>query len=114
MFYILHQIPHSLPHRLNSKISEQLAAIDYVHTNSSRVSSVVRKVLRMPSDKLRIDLQQSFEQLETQRAETARVRAESDVALKYFGNLVRVSSQQHRMIHAVDLEGHPPPMAGLR
>ncbi|KAG4217594.1 hypothetical protein PC116_g33926, partial [Phytophthora cactorum] len=41
--YVVQQIPHSLPHRLSEKISAQLTAIDYVHTNSNRISSSVRK-----------------------------------------------------------------------
>jgi len=108
VFFVLNQIPHSLPHRLSSKIAEQLTAMDYVHANSSRISGSLRKVLRFPADALRVNLDRSLEKLERQRADTARVRAESDVALKYFGNLARVSAQQHRMIRAVDLEGHPP------
>ncbi|KAK3375245.1 hypothetical protein B0H63DRAFT_482318 [Podospora didyma] len=110
-FYILNQIPHSLPHRLNSKIASQLAAIDYVHSNSTRISGSVRKVLRFPADSLRVGLQRSVEQLGSRRDETIRVRSESDSALKYFTNLVRESSHQRRIVDAVDLDGHPPGMA---
>ncbi|KAK0621416.1 hypothetical protein B0T17DRAFT_617863 [Bombardia bombarda] len=110
-FYVLQQIPHSLPHRLSNKISAQLAAIDYVHSNSTRIANSVRKVLRFPADSLRVDLQRSVEQLNSRRDETLRVRAESDVALKYFGNLVRVSAHQRRVVEEVDLDGHPPGMA---
>ncbi|KAH8880435.1 hypothetical protein GQ53DRAFT_833315 [Thozetella sp. PMI_491] len=112
-YYILNQIPRSLPHRLNTKISSQLAAIDYVHSNSARIASSVRKVLRFPADSLRVGLQRSVEQLGSRRDETLKVRAESEVALKYFGNLVRNSAHQRQMVQNIDLEGHPPGLAGV-
>lgn len=112
-YYVLNQIPHSLPHRLKEKISTQLTAIDYVHSNSTRISGSVRKVLRFPADSLRVGLQRSVEKLDGRRNETLRVKAESDVALKYFANLVRESAHQRRVVEAVDLDGHPPGLAGI-
>ncbi|KAK5664318.1 hypothetical protein OQA88_536 [Cercophora sp. LCS_1] len=106
-FYVLNQIPQSLPHRLNNKISNQLAEIDYVHSNSTRIAGSVRKVLRFPADALRVGLQRSVEQLGSRRDKTLKIKTESDVALKYFGNLVRESAHQRRMVEAVDLEAHP-------
>ncbi len=49
-----------------------------------------------------------MEQLGTRREETVQVRAESTVALKYFGNLVRESAQQRTMVESVDLDASPP------
>ncbi|KAH8909891.1 hypothetical protein BR93DRAFT_909364 [Coniochaeta sp. PMI_546] len=109
-YYVLNQIPQSLPHRLNAKIATQLAAIDYAHVNSSRIAGSVRKVLRFPADSLRVGLQRSVEQLDSRRDETLRVRAESDVARKYFSNLVRVSDHERRTVEAVDLDAVPPGM----
>ncbi|KAM7189161.1 hypothetical protein V8F20_010272 [Naviculisporaceae sp. PSN 640] len=106
-YYVLNQIPHSLPHRLSAKISQQLQAMDYVHKNSNRISGSVRKALRIPADNLQVSLQRSVEKLGTRRDETLRVRAESDVALKYFRNLVVQSDHQRRMVQAVDLDAHP-------
>jgi mitofusin 2 len=111
--YVLNQIPRSLPHRLNSKIASQLEAIDYVHSNSQRIAGSVRKVLRFPADSLRVGLQRSVEQLGSRRDETLKVRAESDIALKYFGNLVRNSADQRRVIEDIDLEAHAPGLAAV-
>ncbi|KAH7038259.1 transmembrane GTPase fzo1 [Microdochium trichocladiopsis] len=105
--YIVQQIPHSLPHRLAHKISAQLDTIDYVHVNGARISSSVRKVLRFPADNLRVGLTRSFEQLGARREETLKVRGESEVALKYFGNLVRNSARQRAAVQEVDLDAHP-------
>jgi mitofusin 2 len=105
--YVLQQIPKSLPHRLSAKISAQLEAIDYVHSNSARISSSVRKVLRFPADNLRVGLTRSLEQLNARRDETIKTRGESEVALKYFGNLVQKSAAQRRIVEEVDLEAHP-------
>ncbi|KAG0648798.1 Transmembrane GTPase fzo1 [Hyphodiscus hymeniophilus] len=109
--YVLNQIPNTLPHRLTNKISQQLAAIDYVHTNSDRISSSVRKVLRFPADNLRVGLQRSVEQLGSKREETQKIRGESEVARKYFGNLVNESSKIRNTVQAVDLEGAAPGVA---
>ncbi|KAK3987892.1 putative transmembrane GTPase FZO1 [Cladorrhinum sp. PSN332] len=112
-FYILNQIPHSLPHRLSQKISAQLAALDYVHTNSSRISGKVRKVLQIPASNLKVDLDRTVEQLGTRRDETLKVRKESHDALKYFTNLVQRSAHQRQVVDGVDLDNHPPGMAGM-
>ncbi|KAK8108978.1 hypothetical protein PG984_014779 [Apiospora sp. TS-2023a] len=110
--YVLQQIPQSLPQRISSKISSQLAAIDYVHLNSTRISSEVRKVLRFPADNLRVELTRSVEQLGTRRDETLKVKGESEVAMKYFGNLVRNSARQRETVEAVNLDAHPHDSAG--
>jgi mitofusin 2 len=106
-FYVLNQIPQSLPHRLNDKIASQLAALDYVHSNSTRIAASVRKVLQFPANSIRVGLQRSVDLLDSRRVETLRVRGESDVALKYFRNLARNSADQRRMVEGVDLDGHP-------
>ncbi|KAI5924989.1 putative mitochondrial fission protein [Camillea tinctor] len=110
--YVLRQIPQSLPHRLSEKLSAQLAAIDYVHSNSTRISASVRKVLKFPADNLRVGLTRSVEQLGTRRDETLKVRGESEVALKYFGNLVRNTAHQRSLVDEVDLEAHPQAHGG--
>lgn len=110
-YYILSQIPTSLPHRLATKISAQLQAIDYVHANSERVSSSVRRVLRFPADNLRVGLQRSVEQLGAKREETKKIRTESDVARKYFSNLVAETGRIKNTVEEVDLEGPAPGMA---
>ncbi|KAB5558463.1 transmembrane GTPase fzo1 [Coniochaeta sp. 2T2.1] len=107
-YYLLNQIPQSLPHRLNAKIATQLAALDYAHANSTRISGSVRKVLRIPADSMRVGLQRSVEQLDSRRDETLRVRGESDVARKYFSNLVRMSDHERRTVEGVDLDAVPP------
>ena len=111
-FYVLSQIPHSLPHRLNAKISTQLTAMDYVHSNSNRVSGTVRKVLLIPANSLRVGLQRSVEQLDTRRDETLKIRKESSDAVRYFGNLIQRSGHQRRQVETVDLDGHPPGAQG--
>ncbi|KAL7626662.1 mitofusin [Parahypoxylon ruwenzoriense] len=111
--YVIQQIPHSLPHRLSEKISTRLAALDYVHSNSTRISGSVRKVLRYPADNLRVGLTRSVEQLGTRREETLKVRGESEVALKYFGNLVRESAHQRSLVEDIDLDAHPQGSPGI-
>lgn len=106
--YVVNQIPNSLPQRLSTKISTQLAATDYVHENATRISSSVRKVLRIPADNLRSGLEQSVKDLNVKREETVKVRGESEVALKYFGNLVRRSAEHRTQVETIDLDAPPP------
>lgn len=109
--YAVSQIPQSLPRRLSTKLAAQLAALDYTHSNSHRISTEVRRALKYPADKLREGLQRSMEHLEEQRKETKKVQAESEVARKYFGNLVRESSDIRNRVERVDLEGPAPGIA---
>lgn len=111
--YVVQQIPHSLPHRLSNKISTQLQAIEYVHANSHRIAGAVGKVLRFPADNLRVGLTRSVEQLGKRREETVKIRGESEVALKYFGNLVRESAHQRSLVEDIDLEAHPQGSPGM-
>ncbi|KAK8933114.1 hypothetical protein H634G_07349 [Metarhizium anisopliae BRIP 53293] len=102
--YVLQQIPNSLPPRLATKISSQLAELDYIHANSSRISSSVRKVLRFPANSLRVGLDQSVKDLGNKRDEADKVRHESEEASKFFHELVGRSQVQRSMVEAVDLD----------
>ncbi|KIH87199.1 hypothetical protein SPBR_04662 [Sporothrix brasiliensis 5110] len=106
--YVLSQIPRSLPHRLSHKISSRLAEIDYVHYNSARIAGTVRKVLRYPADSIRDGLNRSVDQLGARREDTLKIKAESEVALKYFGNLVVDSARQRNAVRSLDLDTPPP------
>lgn len=105
---MLQQIPHSLPPKLAAKISSQLAELDYVHANSSRISSSVRKVLRIPADNLRAGLEHSVKELGNKRDEAEKVKLESEEASKFFHELVGRSQVQRSMVEAVDLDAPPP------
>ncbi|UKZ79028.1 hypothetical protein TrVFT333_006779 [Trichoderma virens FT-333] len=105
--YVLQQIPNSLPHRLARKIEAQLAEIDYVHTNASRISGSVRTVLRMPADNLRVGLDHSVKDLNKKRDETVKVKGESERASKFFRKLVGESQVQKNMVEGVDLDTPP-------
>ena len=109
--YILSTIPTSLPPRLARKLSATLASIDYTHSNSTRISSEVRRVLRFPAQQLNQDLASGVEELQRKKEDVAKVKHESEIARKYFGNLVRESREGRRRVEAVDLEG-PAPSAG--
>jgi mitofusin len=109
--YTLSQIPHSLPRRLSAKLSAQLAAIDYTHSNATRISTEVRRALKYPADKLREGLQRNVENLQEQRKETTKVQHESEVARKFFGNLTRESREIRSRVERVDLEGPAPGIA---
>lgn len=109
--YAVASIPQSLPRRLSAKLSSQLAAIDYTHINAQRISAEVRKALKVPADNLRMGLQMNFEQLQNKKEERSKIRHESEIARKYFGNLVRESNDVRASVERVDLEGPAPGLA---
>lgn len=54
----------------------------------------------------------SVEELTKTRDDTRKVRKESEVARKYFGNLVSKSRGDRAVVDRVDLEGGAPGVAG--
>lgn len=102
--FVLHQIPTVLPRRLQAKLSAALAEQDFVHKNSERVAGESRKVLRYPADQLRVGLHRSVEDIARKRESTRKAKKESDVAMKYFSNLVNESRTLASNVNAVDLE----------
>ncbi|PHH83434.1 hypothetical protein CDD82_1088 [Ophiocordyceps australis] len=106
--YIVQQIPNSLPPRLATKISAQLMQLDYVHANSARISSSVRKVLRYPADNLRVGLDKNVKDLSSRRDDTVKAKDESEQASRIFRGLVGESEVQRSMVEAVDLDSPPP------
>lgn len=72
----------------------------------------MRKILRYPAETLRTGLQASVEELGKTREDTRTVRQESEVARRYFGNLVRESREGKTGVDGVDLEGGAPGIAG--
>ncbi|KAJ9604207.1 mitofusin [Cladophialophora chaetospira] len=110
--YVLSTIPQTLPPRLAQKLSANLAQMDYTHSNSARIASEVRRVLRYPAQNLTADLANGVEELRQKKEDVTKIKKESEVARKYFGNLVRNSEEARRRVSGIDLEGGPPGAVG--
>lgn len=110
--YVLSTIPQTLPPRLARKLSATLAGMDYTHANAHRISAEVRRVLRYPSQQLSVDLERGVEELKQKKDDVQKIKKESEVARKYFGNLVRDSSETRQRVEGIDLEGPLPGAAG--
>ncbi|KAK4861016.1 hypothetical protein LT330_003932 [Penicillium expansum] len=106
--YVLSSIPTTLPPRLSRKIAATLAEMDYVHSNANRISTEVRRMLRMPAGNLQTCLSQDIEDLGRRKQEVTKIKQESDVATKYFSNLFRDSSENRRSIENLDLDAPLP------
>ncbi|KAJ5101940.1 hypothetical protein NUU61_004162 [Penicillium alfredii] len=106
--YVLSSIPSTLPSRLSRKIAATLADMDYVHSNANRISSEVRRILRMPAANLQTSLAQDIEDLGKRKLEVNKTKQESEVAVKYFANLFRESSENRRSVEDLDLDGPLP------
>ena len=81
--------------------------MDYTHSNSARIAAEVRRVLRFPAQQLTTDIAQGVEELKQKKEDVTKVKRESEVARKYFGNLVRDASEARRRVSGIDLEGVP-------
>lgn len=109
--YALTSIPTTLPPRLSRRLASRLNAMSYTHTNAHRISSEVSKVLRYPADTLRLGLQHSVEKLSRKKEDVEEIKIKSEVARKYFSNLLRESVESRRIVERVDLEGGAPGVA---
>lgn len=102
--YALSSIKHTLPQTLAKKLSISLSELDYTHANASRISAEVRRALAYPSTRLRESLQRGVQRLADERDAKRKTKTESDVARKYFSNLVRESADVRARVEGVDLE----------
>jgi mitofusin 2 len=64
--------------------------------------------LRYPAQHLNVALQRGVEELQQKKEDVSKIKHESQVARKYFANLVRESGEGRRRVEAVDLEGPLP------
>ncbi|KAL2826523.1 hypothetical protein BDW59DRAFT_145302 [Aspergillus cavernicola] len=110
--YMLSSIPTTLPPRLSRKIAATLSEMDYVHSNSTRISSEVRRILRMPAGNLQNGLAQDIENLGKRKQEVSKTKQESEVASKYFDNLFRDSNDNRTSVENIDLDGPLPGALG--
>ncbi|RMJ28589.1 Transmembrane GTPase fzo1 [Aspergillus sp. HF37] len=106
--YVLSAIPTTLPPRLSRKLAATLAEMDYVHSNASRISSEVRRILRLPAGNLQTALAQGVEDLGRRKLEVGKTKGESEEASKHFSNLFRESSENRRSVEDIDLDAPLP------
>ncbi|BAE63051.1 hypothetical protein AFCA_008608 [Aspergillus flavus] len=110
--YVLSTIPTTLPPRLSRKIAAALEEKDYVHSNATRISTEVRRVLRIPANNLQASLAQDIEDLGRRKQEVSKTKVESENASKYFSNLFRESGENRRSVENIDLDGPLPGAMG--
>ena len=102
------QIPTTLPPRLSRKLAVTLSEMDYVHSNANRISSEVRRILRLPAGNLQTSLAQGIEDLGRRKQEVSKTKNESETASKYFVNLFRESGENRTSVDSIDLDGPLP------
>lgn len=105
---MLSQIPNTLPPRLSRKLAASLSEMDYVHSNSTRISAEVRRILRLPANNLQTSLAQKVEDIGKRKNEVSKTKLESDVASKYFANLFRDSGENRTFVENIDLDAPLP------
>ncbi|KAE8386718.1 mitofusin [Aspergillus alliaceus] len=106
--YVLSTIPSTLPPRLSRKLAAALEEKDYVHSNATRISTEIRRVLRIPANNLQSSLAQDIEDLARRKHEVSKTKVESETASKYFSNLFRESGENRTSVESIDLDGPLP------
>jgi mitofusin len=71
----------------------------------------VRRALKFPADKLRVELRRNVERLQGKRKDTDKLRHESQAAQKYFIILFNKAAEIRSKVQRVDLEGPAPGVA---
>ncbi|EWC48185.1 hypothetical protein DRE_02289 [Drechslerella stenobrocha 248] len=103
-YYLVSDVQRAIPKKLAKRIKRELTEMDYVHQNAERVSKEVRKVLRFPAEELRSGFQKNIEGLKIKKEEATKRKGECEVAVKYFGNLLRESREHTGVVERYDLE----------
>lgn len=62
----------------------------------------------MPASNLQSSLAQGIEDLGKRKTEVGKVKGESDVACKYFSNLLRESGESRATVQQIDLDALLP------
>ncbi|PWY63876.1 transmembrane GTPase Fzo1 [Aspergillus heteromorphus CBS 117.55] len=106
--WMLSSIPTTLPPRLSRKLAVTLSEMDYVHSNATRISSEVRRILRLPAGNLQTSLSQDIEDLGRRKQEVSKTKHESEGACKYFSNLFRESGENRTSVSNIDLDAPLP------
>ncbi|RPA85652.1 hypothetical protein BJ508DRAFT_221704 [Ascobolus immersus RN42] len=107
LFIVASDIPNAVPRKMAKKIRKQLEDIDYIHGNAERIAREVRKVLTYPADELKNSFARNVEKKGRETEDLKKSLAESEVARKWFSNLVREVEGISKGVHGVDLEGGP-------
>lgn len=79
-----------------------------MHSNSNRISTEVRRILRLPAGNLQTSIAQDIEDIGKRKSEVSKTKHESEGATKYFANLFRDSSENRTSVENVDLDGPLP------
>ncbi|OOF93089.1 hypothetical protein ASPCADRAFT_209710 [Aspergillus carbonarius ITEM 5010] len=106
--WMISSIPTTLPPRLSRKLAATLSEMDYVHSNATRISSEVRRILRLPAGNLQTSLAQDIEDLGRRKHEVSKTKHESEAACKYFSNLFRESGENRTSVDNIDLDAPLP------
>ncbi|KAK9482365.1 hypothetical protein V1527DRAFT_476574 [Lipomyces starkeyi] len=103
--YLIADIPNVVPRKLAKKLKRELESVDYIHTNSDRISGECRKVLKYPAEDLRSAFQQLLDDKASQKNERTRQMSQAKESLRYFSRLYEDSRCHSGMISELDLEG---------
>ncbi|KAK9471495.1 P-loop containing nucleoside triphosphate hydrolase protein [Dipodascopsis tothii] len=102
--YLISDVPNVVPRKLARKLKDELEAVDYVHTNSDRISKECRKVLRFPMEDIRVGFQKVLDEVATQKTERTSQMEQAETASKYFAGLKKEARGNRSVIARMNLD----------
>ncbi|KAI5965667.1 FZO1 [Candida pseudojiufengensis] len=104
LYYLISDIPNALPRKQAQKIKKQIKDINYIHNNSSRISSECRQVLNYPSRQVMNNFQTSIDKKLTQKTKLESYIKDAELSSGFFKQLLNKINHQQKYLQDIELE----------
>lgn len=101
--YIIHDLPRALPANLIHKYRLKLQELDYVHSNSERISREVRSVLKIPNREIVKSCEVTLEKQQTDKSALESKAASNAISKTFFRQLLERSNGQKQAVDKINL-----------
>ena len=102
--YFVHDLPRALPQNLLAKYTARLQSLDYIHTNSKRISGEVAGVLRIPTREIVRTCELLVDRKQETRRGLERRKQSNALALRFFDQLLASATAQQSATAAINLD----------
>lgn len=102
--YVIYDMPSAVPRNLARRVVSEVSSIDYIHTNSERISHECRQVLKYPAREVRAGFDRLIEKNSRKRDECSKMAKTADNASKFFVKLEREIQTQKRALEMIHVE----------
>ncbi|KAI5955199.1 FZO1 [Candida jiufengensis] len=104
IYYLITDIPNALPRNQAKKIKKQIQDINYIHNNSTRLSSECRQVLNYPARQVMNNFQTSIDKKLIQKEKLESYIKDAELSSGFFKQLRNKINFQQKVLKEIDLE----------